>query len=174
MKNPTPLFLFLLSSVILFSLTGCIHYKLGYAQAPPLKTLYVSVENNSYAPQAQALLKQNLINAFLRDGQIRIVEKEKADAIVSVILTEYNRELSATQVTDTALARAFSLNLKAEISLHDNRNEKTYFKRILSTRESIFAEIDTGSDLPQAEYQTMPVLTYHLAQKIKDAVVTVW
>ena len=152
--------------------SGCARYHLGQAADTPFKTLYIEpVSNRSFAPQAQALLTENLIEAFLRDGKVRVVDKNQAEATLSVILTRYDREIAARQEDDTFLGRTFGVTLEAQVSLLDNLTGNLYFAgRTLSANDNVL--IDDG--LPQSEYQTMPVLTRSLAQKIKNTVVSVW
>jgi len=152
--------------------SGCASYHLGQAADTPFKTLYIEpVSNRAFAPQAQALLNENLIEAFLRDGQVRIVDESQAEATLRVVLTRYDREIAARQEDDTFLGRTFGVTLEAQVSLLDNLTGNLYFAgRTLSANDNIL--IDDG--LPQSEYQTIPVLTRSLAQKIKNTVVSVW
>ena len=88
-----------------------------------------------------------------------------------VVITRYDREIAARQKDDTFLGRTFGVTLEAQVSLIDNLTGNLYFAgRNLSTNDNIL--IDDG--LPQSEYQTIPVLTRSLAQKIKNTVISVW
>ncbi len=165
----------LLALVFVFVLginTGCTSYHLGKSADMPFKTLYIEpVSNRSFAPQTQALLNENLIEAFLRDGQIRIVDESQAETTLRVVITRYDREIAARQKDDTFLGRTFGVTLEVQVSLIDNLTGNLYFAgRNLSTNDNIL--IDDG--LPQSEYQTIPVLTRSLAQKIKNTVISVW
>lgn len=166
------LFLFLAS----LSVTSCQHYQLGRSTSLPFKTLYVApVQNDSYAPQAQALLTENLIRFFLVDGSVKIVSENQADAILQVTISDYERNLFATQSDDTLRARSFSLKLKAQATLYDKQKGTAYFQdRSFIASEVTFSETDEGASLPQAEYQTIPILTRELAKEIRDGVINVW
>lgn len=157
--------------VLLFS--SCASYELGSPTAQlPFSTLYIeTVENRSFAPQAQALLTDNLVQAFLRDGSVRIVNTEDADATLSVTLSSYNRDLAASQSGDTALGRTFDITLEAMATLTDNRTGETYFRERRHSASKL-AFVDSG--LSQSEYQLMPVLTHDLASRIKDTIVSAW
>ena len=152
--------------------SGCASYHLGQSAETPFRTLYIEpVSNRSFAPQAQTLLNENLIEAFLRDGNVRIVDKSQAEATLRVTLTRYDREIAARQENDTFLGRTFGVTLEAQVSLLDNLTGNIYISsRTLTANDNIL--IDDG--LPQSEYQTMPVLTRSLAQKIKNTVISVW
>ena len=128
-------------------------------------------QNQSTAPQAQALLTRNLIEAFLRDGRLSIANIDRAEATLRVTLSHFNRRFAATQEADTALGRSFGLTLEATATLVDNASGKTYFRDRIFTADDI-AYADSG--LNQAEYQAIPRLAQNLANKIKDSVVNTW
>ncbi len=153
-------------------LGGCAHYHLGSPEGLPFDSIAIELTGNeSAAPQVEALLAQNLAEAFLRDGTLRVTSPAHAGATLTVKIANYTRTLAATRSDDTVLARSYGLTLTIEASLIDNSSGKTYFHdRRISTEDLAF--VDSG--LTQAEYQTMPVLARSLAQKIKDAVVSVW
>ncbi len=169
-QNLAKLLIILLTTLGIFS--GCAQYHLGQSVDAPFRTIYIEpVTNRSFAPQAQALLTENLIEAFLRDGTVRVVDKDQAEATLHVTITRYDREITARQQDDTVLGRTFGVTLEAQVSLLDNLNGNIYFtRRTLSANDHVF--IDGG--LPQTEYQNIPVLTRSLAQKIKNTVVSVW
>ena len=176
-KRPLPGFLACWCCLALLLSSGaCTHYQPAGSTALPFKTLYIEpVKNRAYVPQAQVLLTDNIIKAFLRDGSVRIVAREQADATLSVTITDYQRGLSATQQNDTARARSFNINLQTTIKLVDNRTGKVYLKdRSLSADEKTFSRDQEGNTLPQAEYQTIPLLTRELARTIRNTVLNQW
>ncbi len=158
--------------LLLICTCGCASYKLGPPQDLPFRTLHVDlVKNESTAPQAEALLTRNLIEAFLRDGSLSIVEESQADATLRVTISSFGRRLAATQETDTVLGRSFGLFMESTATLTDNSNGNPYFKDRRITADEV-AYADSG--LNQAEFQTMPLLLRRLATRIKDSVVNTW
>ncbi len=166
------------TAIILFIiiLSGCSHYSLVKSENLPFSTLSIEpVINTSYAPQSQASLSQNIIEAFIKDGTIKIVDRSVSDAHLKVVIVNYDRNLSSTQETDTILGRSFNLNLEATATLTNNKTSENFFsERSFIVGESAFSESSTDNGLQQAEYQTIPILTQSLARKIKDAVLSVW
>lgn len=165
-------------------LGGCQSYQLGHPAELPFKSIYIKpVANNSFAPQAQALLSSQIREAFIRDARTQLVTSEDAaDAVLMVHLTEYDRAAASRQRSDTVVARDFDLTLFAEISLFD-QNKGDYFFQNRSIKETSNAYVDnpfsapgnTGTeDFLQAEYQAMPRLTRDLARKIADEVLSPW
>lgn len=165
-------------------LGGCKSYQLGNPAELPFQSIYVKpVSNNSFAPQAQALLSTQLREVFIRDGRTRIVtSEEEADAVLLVNLTEYRRSAAARQSDDTAAAAEFDLTLVAVVSLY-NQNEGTYLLRNHELSDVSNAYIENlyaspgaprTQDFLQSEYQSMPLLTRDLARRIADEVLSPW
>lgn len=114
----TSLRIWLLHAVIFLFLTGCVHYRLGPPQKLPFRSIHIrAVQNDSFAPQTHAVVSENLIEAFLRDGSVLVESFDRADATLEVTLFGYQRERSTTQLHDTALGRSFRLQLQARVSL---------------------------------------------------------
>jgi len=151
---------------------GCAHYRLGPPGGTTLESIHVdTVINESIAPQVQALLTQNLIEAFLRDGTVRVASPETAAATLRVVVSNFGRDRGATSGGDTVRARSYQLSLSADVTLVDNLSGRAYFEnRSIEAVETAY--LDDG--LPQAEYDAMPVLAVRLANRIKDAVTGDW
>jgi len=151
--------------------SACSHYQLGSPAELPFKTIYVAPANNdSFAPQAQAILTQQISAALLREG-IRLAGKDTAEATLHIRITQYDKEISATQREDTALAQSFALELQANATLINNKTGTPYFKdRAHSSQQQTY--VDGG--FQPSEYQSMPVLLERLANNIKNTVISVW
>ena len=165
-------------------LGGCKSYQFGNPVELPFKSIYIKpVTNDSFAPQAQALLSAQIRDAFIRDGRAKIViSEEAADAVLLVNLVEYKRSAAARQSQDTATAAGFDLTLVAEVSLY-NQNKGDYFFEEHIIEESSNAYVSNlyaapaalqTQDFLQSEYQAMPLLTRDLARKIADEVLSPW
>ncbi len=156
----------------LLFVTGCANYRLGQPAELPFTTLYVPpVKNRSMAPQVQALLSQQIIAKLQEQQAIKIVDSPSADATLQVIVTDYERNVAATQQSDTYLAESFGLTLDATVILTDNRTDKAFIPaREVSATQQAFV---TGGFQP-SEYEAMPVLTAKLADKIVNMVTSTW
>ncbi|MDQ8193131.1 LPS assembly lipoprotein LptE [Coraliomargarita sp. SDUM461004] len=164
--------------------SACKSYQLGNPTELPFKTIYIKpVSNDSFAPQAQALLSTQIRSTFIRDGRTQLVTSaETADAVLLVNLTEYQRAAAATRSDDTATAADFDLTLSAEVSLF-NQNKGDYFfqERIIEETSHAYvsnpyqsATSPETQDFLQSEYQAMSLLTRDLARKITDEVLSPW
>jgi hypothetical protein len=164
--------------------SGCNSYQLGNPVELPFKSIYIKpVTNDSFAPQAQALLSTQIRDAFIRDGRTKLVtSRDAADAVLIVNLTEYNRYAAARQSFDTTLASSFLLTLAAEVSLFNQNKGSYYFqKRMIQKSSSAYVEdpyattaASQTQDFLQSEYQAMPRLTEDIAHRIADEVLNPW
>lgn len=165
-------------------ISGCNSYQFGNPVELPFESIYIKpATNDSFAPQVQALLSAQIRDAFIRDGRTKLVtNRESADAVLLINVTEYNRRAAANQRVDTALASSFNLSLAANISLF-NQNEGGYYFQERKIRKSSRAYVEnpyaargTGKaqNFLQSEYQAMPRLTRDLARRIADEVLNPW
>ena len=169
--NFIPSLLFFIINLSL--LTGCSHYHWGSPRiCLPFHTLYIApVNNESFAPQAQALLSDYLV-AFFQQAGVKVVNcEEQAEATLSINLINFERSMATTKNKDTFVARSFNVNLTAFCSLINNCSETPFFCNI-PVESSINALTDEG--LQAIEYQDMPVITRQLAYSIKELVINHW
>ncbi|MCW5549133.1 MAG: hypothetical protein KIT44_09235 [Opitutaceae bacterium] len=164
--------LFALATALFAGASGCTHYRLGTGAAPAFATLHVApVEARALIPQAQPVVSSMLREAFLRDGRVQLVHATEADAVLTVVLTGYDREVATVRPGDTGLARKFDVTLSAEATLRDNRTGTDLFvRRPLTAKRQLF----TDSGQVQAEYQLLPLLAEDLAEKARRAALDVW
>jgi len=174
---------FLLAALCLVA--GCSHYQLGTGSTGKLAfhTFYLApVENRTLLPEARAIVSTQLREAFARDGRIALADSpESADATLTVIITDYHREVASVRPGDTGLARIFNLTLGTKSTLHDNRGGKNLFEnRPVAVQREAFTDNGQSqsavvqSNQLQSEYQALPLLAESLAGKLTHAVLDVW
>ena len=164
--------------------SGCHSYQFGNPAELPFESIYVQpVTNDSFAPQAQAILSTQVRDVFVRDGRTKLVtSREAADAVLIVNLTEYSRRAAARQSVDTTVAASFRLTLAVEVSLFNQNKGEYYFQeRTIQKSANAYAEdpyatpgASQTQDFLQSEYQAMPRLTRDLASRIADEVLNPW
>jgi hypothetical protein len=165
--------LYLALAALVLGGAGCSHYQLGTEAKPSFQTLYVApVDNKTHVPQARELLSTQIREAFAHDARITLVNSpEAADAILTVVLSDYHRDVATVREGDTGLARKFNLTLGARATLRDNRNARFLFEnRPVSAQREAF----TDSGQLQSEYQTLALLADALAAKLTHAALDVW
>jgi hypothetical protein len=154
-------------------LAGCAHYQLGTGAAPSFHSLYVEpVANKTLLPQSQAIVSTQLREQFARDGRLSLAASAGgADATLTVVITDYSREIAAVREGDTGLARKFNVTLGVTCSLRDNRTGRLIFEnRPIAAMREVF----TDSGQLQSEYQALPLLADALATKVVHAALDVW
>lgn len=162
----------LLGALLLAQLSGCGRYHLGRHAEPPFRSVYVRpASNESYAPQVQAIISQQLREYFVRDGLLQVESEGEADAVLEVVLRDYRRRVAATRTEDTELAEKLRHELAALCTLTDARTGQIYFKdRLVHGTADSFPR-----DRPlQGEFQAMPVLAGDMARRISLEVLQVW
>ncbi|MEO0796325.1 MAG: LPS assembly lipoprotein LptE [Verrucomicrobiota bacterium] len=152
-------------------LGGCSNYQLGDRVEMPFKSVYVApIINRSFAPQAEVILANQVIEDLNRSGQVKTGDKY-SDVSLKIILIDYQRGVTATRPQDTQVARAYNLTLTAQVTLINNKTGEVYIeRREISTSQQAFTE----GGFIQSEYQAMPVLTRKLAQEITEQVLGAW
>lgn len=170
-----------LLTIALFS--GCASYNLGSHTEIPFESIYIRpATNESFAPQSQALVSAQIREAFIRDGRVKIVSDEsKADAVLEVTITEYDRSSGARSRADTVSARTFRLSLKTEISLYNANAGDFYFQdRQLTETAGVYSDNPYATTTNErqgyirAEYNAMTRLARGIARQITDEVLSPW
>lgn len=176
MKNPastfTPLLGSVLAIVLAFTFGGCAHYQLGDGNTPAFHTIaFAPVVNNSYAPQAQALVSDALFRAFSQGGKVTVESNEHgAEVVLNVTLTEFKKLIGATKTNDTGSARSIVMILRAHATLIDEETGKPLYAGDFEISQDALA--DSGA--VRAESEAMPKLAAALGEKIYRAVISKW
>lgn len=162
---------FPLSLMLAGGWVGCAHYQPGDGSAPPFTSLQIApVTNLSLAPQANAVINNDVRQAFLRDGRLRLSPHD-GEALLNITLDKFTRSVAATSSTDTALARKYNLSFVAKCDLVDQTTGNPFFEgRTVTVSLDIF--LDSGQT--RSETHAIPLLSKKLASKIADAVLQVW
>lgn len=171
-RHPAGFMVCLMIAALVATLSGCGRYHLGRHVDPPFRSVYVRpVSNESFAPQAQVILSQQLREHFLRDGLVQVENEGDADAILQVVLKDFRRRVAATRTEDTEVAEKLRLEFVAHCTLSDSRTGKIYFedRAINATGQSF-----PGDRPQQAEFQAMPIIVEELARRISYEVLQVW
>lgn len=163
---------FILVGVLMSTFVGCTRYRWGMpVDKASFKTIYVApAKNRAFVAQVQALLTRQIREEILRNGQLHLAPKSKADAILTVDVESYGRSIGAVYETDPDTAKSLSLTLSVKCELKNVQTGKVYFKeRGVSHSLSVSA-----NDYAQAiEFQKMPQVTRDVAKKIAMLVANV-
>lgn len=154
-------------------IAGCAGYRLGDGSTRKFATLFIApITSETLLPQVQVVVTTQLREAFIRDGRLELVDSaEKADAVLQLTLSAYDRTVAVSRAEDTGIARRFDVTLRAMATLTDQRRQLSYFSaRPLEAKRGVF----TDSGLVPSEYQTLPLLAEMIADEAIHAVLDTW
>lgn len=183
--NARRLYLIGTSLILLALFSGCASYKLGAPTELEFESIYIRpASNDSFAPQVQALVSAQIREAFIRDGRVKLLSDEsEADAVLSVNITDYERNAGARNRQDTVSARTFRLTMYAAISLYNANQGDFYFEeRNISENTSVYSDnpfvsaedFEQRQAYNQAEYSAMTRIARGIARQIADEVLSPW
>lgn len=162
---------FTLGLTLLLILAGCSSYQMGIPDSHPFASIYVKpVENQTFAPQSDAVLTSQIIREFERDGRLPPEPLGSADATLEVRLVDLQRENRVMREDDTGLNRKIRLTLVSSCTLTGNDGTVFFADREIWAQTEVY--MDDGQN--PAEYQATPVLTRNLASQISRAVLDTW
>lgn len=152
--------------------TGCAGYRLGSMLPPDIKTVYVpTIVNKSTEPQVETELTQALIQDLQRDGSLRVVSEDQADATLAVTLRSYSLDPVAYRTDQRTSAREYRIVLQASI-LMTRRGTGTVVVESPNVRgEFVFP---VAGDLSSSKLRGLPQAAEDLAHNIVEKVVEVW
>jgi hypothetical protein len=161
----------LLGLACLLILSGCSSYQMGIPDTHPFSSIYVKpVENQTFAPQSDAILTAQLIRDFERDGRLQPEPLGSAEATLDVRLVDLRRENRVMREDDTGLTRKIRLTLVAHCTLTGPDGTAYFTDREIMAQTEVY--LDDGQN--PAEYQATPVLTRNLSAHISRAVLDTW
>jgi len=173
-----------LSLAGLLCLNGCKSYQLGHPAEIPFKTIFVQpAANDSFAPQAQALISSKVREEIIRDGRVKLVANEnRADAVLRITLSDYQRITGTRNQTDTEVAQDYDIILQATVDLYHQANGNYLIQsRTVSERTTAYVNNTftppgdpQTQGLIQSEYQAMPRIAREIGQKVADLVLSSW
>lgn len=163
----------LLSGCILLGLVGCAHYHRNGSQQQPFHSIYVApVANRSDQVQIQGILWKQLVVQLNLAPSVKVISAPKqADAILTVVVTQLDQDISSTSAQDSVRAEAYRLTLYGYCSLVDNSSGRDYFQG-----QPISATINTYTHhrFVDSKYQAMPELARDFAQSVCNEVINSW
>lgn len=157
---------------LMAALTGCVGYRLGDAQTPPVSSLYIlPVANQTTAADLSAPLAIALREAVLARGAMRVANSEdRADGTLEVVLEHFQRSVAATDPRDTALGDSFRIVLSGHATFARSDGTILFQDRPFRAEGAVLVR----EDLIQAENQAAAVLTRDFAEKVIRALHSSW
>ena len=123
--------LFVLAIYSLF-FSGCGYHLVGTGNAlpPHIKTIHIPVfENTSSQPEIHRQLTSFVLQSFISDGRLKIVNKDDADLIVDATLSFYNLRNVAFSSQD--LVSDIIIELEIDLKVTDQVKNEIFIKKKL-------------------------------------------
>ncbi|HEY1661982.1 MAG TPA: LPS assembly lipoprotein LptE [Verrucomicrobiae bacterium] len=147
---------------------GCAGYHLGpvtsgvVAGAQSIEI--VPFNNQTLEPRLGDAVTQALREHLQADGTYRLATGQPGDIVVTGVITHYSRSGVSFLATDINTAQSYNVIVTA----HVIARERSTGKLLLDKNVNGETLIQTGSDLQDAERQSMPVLAEDLSRNITE------
>jgi hypothetical protein len=151
--------------------TGCAGYRLGSTLPPGVASIHVpTFVNRSGEPQLDTEATRATLQELQRDGNLKLLPPDRADAVLKVTLKSFKQEPLRYDPQDSKTAREYRILITADLVLE---------KR--GTRQAVLAQtvqgettFDFRGDLTSAKLSALPAACRDLAHHIVSAVVEYW
>ena len=134
---------FKLLIVFALLLNGCGYHLMGTSSTLPkhLKTIFIPVfTNSSSQPEIHRQLTSAIINSFVTDGRVKVVQKTQADMVMTGDLFYY--ELKTVSFNSNNFATGYIVKLGINVEVVDKANNKPYLKQTFRTEWNYKATSD--------------------------------
>jgi hypothetical protein len=162
-----PIFLF--CALAIFS-AGCAGYHLGPVN-PNVhageKTIEVIPFNNqTLQPRLGDAVTQALRERFQMDGTYRLATHNSGDVVVTGVITAYSRQAVSFLSTDVITARNYRITVTAHVIARDRETGKI----LLEKNVNGYSLTQIGTELAEAERQSLPLLAEDLARNVVEQI----
>ncbi len=165
----TRLMLLLLPLALLAA--GCASYKLGAANKPNFKTIFIeNFKSDVDEPALETLVTTTVIQQFQNDGTLEITDAKKADVILQGRITGFTmspvRYSRANEITPTEASMSITVKY-----MMTRRGEEKPFKTSQAIGSTSFF---IGSDVQSDKRQGVPLASAHLGRQMVSDIVDRW
>jgi len=148
-------------------LAGCAGYHLGPVNGaiPGEKSVEVLPFNNqTLQPRLGDAVTQALRERLQTDGTYHLAPRGGSDVVVSGVITHYNREGLSYLNTDVSTTVNYRVGIVAHVIARDTATGKILFDKDVNG----YTLVQVGTDLADAERQSLPLLAEDLARNITE------
>lgn len=153
-------------------MTGCAGYQLGSTLPKDVKSVYVpTFENKTSEPFIEADVTREVVTGIQRDGTLKVVNKDRADAILKVTLSQFLFVPIAYDRTNRTQANEYRLILTASYTLEHARTGKVISQHPMVQGETIASLV---GDMSTSKRAAVPEASKELGKEIVDRLVETW
>ena len=162
-----PIFLF--CALAIFS-AGCAGYHLGpvnpNVRAGEKTIEVVPFNNQTLQPRLGDAVTQALRERFQTDATYRLATRNPGDVVVTGVITAYSRKAVSFLNTDVITAKNYRITVTAYVIARDRETGKI----LLEKNVSGYSLTQIGTELAEAERQSLPLLAKDLARSIVEQI----
>lgn len=152
-------------------LAGCANYRIGTTLPRHLKTISVgNFANQTSEPNIESRITSAVRKEFQRDGQLKVVEGEEGDILLSATLLSYDVESLLFEKESPSTTRRY----RARIFCKIDATERESGKSIVSAKVAGEATFPASGDVVTARRNVLGDVSRNLAAEVVTAVVSAW
>ena len=151
---------------------GCAGYRVGSMLPPNIKTVYVpTFENQTDEPLIQAQVTSAVISQIQRDGSLKVVPLDQADAILKVSLNRFILTPVGYDKTTRSRPNEYRIVLSASYVMTSAKTGKVISEHARVEGESLAPVL---GDLSTSKRAALPEASRTLAIDIVNKLVETW
>ncbi len=153
-------------------LTGCAGYRVGSMLPGDVKTVHVpTFINKTTEPLLELDTTQAVIEEFQRDGSLKVVAESDADAILSVVLTEYRLEPVSFRKDIRTAAQQYRVFIVANMVMRRTSDQSVVVETPRVEGKFVF---DVVGDLTSSKLTANPQAARDLGYNMVQRMVEYW
>ena len=157
---------------LLLLVAGCANYRLGSMLPADIRTVYMSTcENKTSEPLLEVDTTQAMVAELQKDGSLRVVNQDQADAILSVTLRSYRIEPVSYRSDQRTSAREYRIVILADMMLTRRAGGSVVAESPSVRGEYVFP---VAGDLSSSKLRGLPLAAEDLAHNLVEKVVEAW
>lgn len=159
-------------AALLLNFCGCVGYQLGSMLPGDIQTVCVpTFVNNTDEPNIEIETTQAVIRQFQQDGSLKITSCDEADAILEVVLKEYDLQPISYGRDQETTAEEYRIWIKASYVFRKLSND-TVVSEAANVRGQSTTEF--SGDLSLMKRTELPRTARDLAHEIVERIVEAW
>jgi hypothetical protein len=148
-------------------LAGCAGYHLGPVNGAAAGDKSVEIlpfNNQTLQPRLGDAVTQALRERLQTDGTYHLATRGGGDVVVSGVITRYNREGLSYLNNDVSTTVNYRVGIVAHVVARDTATGRVLFDKEVNG----YTLVQVGTDLADAERQSLPLLAEDLARNITE------
>ena len=155
-----------------FAIAGCGYHLAGHSSAlpPHIRTIAIPVfENRSSQPNIHRELTSIIRRKFITDGRLKVVDRRKADLLLSGSLVSYDLRVVAFSGTDAA--SGYIVQLGVQVKAVDRVKRRMFLKQQNFTTKWDYQTTSDVIDSETARFAALEEAYEDLADRLVSIIV---